>query len=119
MRGRLPTRAGRAAGRHAMSLVDVYETAAELPDAWRSLVVGRVGTAAVKVLRMDGRALEPEAHGTAEALFVVEGLLELLLDGQELTVRPGQLCRIPAGVRHAVRAGSRGTLLIVEVPEAG
>ncbi|MER7579031.1 cupin domain-containing protein [Kitasatospora sp. NPDC097691] len=100
-----------------MSLVDVNERAARLPEAWRSQVLGRVGTAAVKVLRMDGRELEAEVHGTTEALFVAEGSLELLVDGAESTVRAGELCVVPAGARHAVRAGSRGTLLIVEVPE--
>ncbi|MFD8755930.1 cupin domain-containing protein [Kitasatospora sp. NPDC059577] len=102
-----------------MSVVDVNERAARLPEAWRSQVLGRVGTAAVKVLRMDGRELEPEVHGTAEVLFVAEGRLELLLDSEESTVRAGELRVVPAGARHAVRAGSRGTLLIVEVPEEG
>ncbi|WBP89583.1 cupin domain-containing protein [Kitasatospora cathayae] len=100
-----------------MSLVDVKEEAAQLPDAWRSVVLGRVGTAAVKVLRMDGRELEAEVHGTAEVLFVADGVLELEVEGEGLTVGAGKLCRIPAGARHAVRAGSRGTLLIVEVAE--
>ncbi|MFF2147092.1 cupin domain-containing protein [Kitasatospora sp. NPDC058190] len=102
-----------------MSLVDVKECATQLPDAWRSVVLGLVGTAAVKVLRMDGRELEAEVHGTAEVLFVADGLLELEVEGEELTVTAGELCRVPAGARHAVRAGSRGTLLIVEVPEEG
>ncbi|MFD8703792.1 cupin domain-containing protein [Kitasatospora sp. NPDC059648] len=102
-----------------MSLVDVREKAAQLPDAWRSVVLGQVGRAAVKVLRMDGRELEQEVHGTAEVLFVADGVLELELDGAALTVGAGELCRVPAGTRHAVRPGSRGTLLIVEVPEGG
>ncbi|MFI8461965.1 cupin domain-containing protein [Kitasatospora sp. NPDC085464] len=102
-----------------MSLVDVNERAARLPEAWRSQVLGRVGTAAVKVLRMDGRELEAEAHGTAEVLFVAVGSLELSVDGEESTLRAGELCVVPAGAWHAVRAGSRGTLLIVEVPEEG
>ncbi|MFD9691278.1 cupin domain-containing protein [Kitasatospora sp. NPDC059146] len=100
-----------------MSVLDVNEEANQLPDAWRSVVLERVGTAAVKVLRMDGRELEEEVHGTAEVLVVTDGVLELDLDGEELTVGTGELCRIPAGTRHAVRAGSHGTLLIVEVPE--
>ncbi|MFJ8476249.1 cupin domain-containing protein [Kitasatospora sp. NPDC094011] len=102
-----------------MSLVDVKKEAAQLPDAWRSVVLARVGTAAVKVLRMDGRELVEEVHETAEMLFVADGVLELELDDEELTVAVGEVCRIPAGARHAVRAGSRGTLLIVEVPEEG
>ncbi|MFG2843646.1 cupin domain-containing protein [Kitasatospora sp. NPDC048296] len=100
-----------------MDVFNVNERAARLPDAWRSQVLGLVGTAAVKVLRMDGRELEPEVHGTAEALFVADGLLELDVEGEELTVGAGGLCQVPAGARHAVRAGSRGTLLIVEVPD--
>ncbi|MER7753934.1 cupin domain-containing protein [Kitasatospora sp. NPDC097643] len=101
-----------------MGLVDVSGTAAELPEAWKSLVLGRVGTAAVKVLRMDGRSLAPELHGTAEVLFVLDGRLELLAGGAAVTVRAGELYRVGAGVPHAVRTGSRGTLVIVEVPEA-
>lgn len=97
--------------------IDVNARAARLPQAWRSVVLGQVGTAAVKLLRMDGRELAPEVHGTAEVLYVAEGRLELVLDGEESTVRAGELCRVPAGSWHAVRAGSTGTLLIVEVPE--
>ncbi|MBD0696062.1 cupin domain-containing protein [Streptomyces sp. CBMA123] len=99
--------------------MDVRECATGLPEAWRSVVLARVGTAAVKVLRMDGRESGAEVHGTAEVLFVADGVLELDVDGDELTVCAGELCHIPAGTRHAVRAGSRGTLLIVEVPEEG
>ncbi|MET8625596.1 cupin domain-containing protein [Kitasatospora sp. NPDC004669] len=102
-----------------MNVVNVNERAAHLPDAWRSQVLGLVGTAAVKVLRMDGRELAAEAHGTAEVLFVADGVLELDVEAEELTVGAGELCRVPAGAWHAVRAGSRGTLLIVEVPEEG
>ncbi|MGW2253167.1 cupin domain-containing protein [Kitasatospora sp. NPDC001660] len=97
-----------------MNLVDA---ASSLPEAWRSEVLAEVGTAAVKVLRMDGRALPPEVHAAAEALLVVEGRLELLVDGVELSVGAGELYRVPAGAVHAVRPGSGGTLLIVEVPE--
>ncbi|MFJ9691750.1 cupin domain-containing protein [Kitasatospora sp. NPDC101183] len=97
--------------------IEVDARAAELPDAWRSVVLARVATAAVKLLRMDGRELPPEVHGTDEVLFVAEGRLELELDGAEFSLRAGGLCRVPAGARHSVRAGSSGTLLIVEVPE--
>ncbi|MGA5816697.1 cupin domain-containing protein [Kitasatospora sp. NPDC094028] len=102
---------------NANATVDVNERAAGLPGAWRSVVLGAVGTAVVKVLRMDGRELPEEVHGTAEVLYVTEGALELRLGGVDLTVSVGELCQVPAGVPHAVRAGSRGALLIVEVPE--
>jgi len=97
-----------------MGPVDVSETAAALPQAWSSLPLGRVGTACVKVLRMDGRPVAEEAHAGAEALFVVEGRLELVVEGVPVAVGAGEVYRVPAGVRHAVRPGSHGTLVIVE-----
>ncbi|WP_406114634.1 cupin domain-containing protein [Kitasatospora purpeofusca] len=97
--------------------IDLSATASALPAAWESQLLEQVGTAAVKVLRMGGRPLPVESHDNPEVLLVLDGRLELLLDGAELTVGPGELHRIPARVPHAVRPGSRGTLLIVEVPE--
>ncbi|CCB71460.1 conserved protein of unknown function (plasmid) [Streptantibioticus cattleyicolor NRRL 8057 = DSM 46488] len=90
-----------------------------MPDAWSSRLLGRVGAAAVKVVRMDGRALAPESHGTAEALLVLDGTLRLAVGDAELEVGPGRMCLGEAGVRHAVRPGSHGTLVVVErTPDA-
>ncbi|MGW1077348.1 cupin domain-containing protein [Streptomyces sp. NPDC002537] len=97
-----------------MNVIDMPGTAAELPDAWNSLLLGRVGRTAVKVLRMDGRPLEPESHDTAEALLVLDGTLRLVADGIEVEVCAGEMCIIEAGAEHAVRPGSIGTLVIVE-----
>ncbi|MGW2012622.1 cupin domain-containing protein [Streptomyces nigrescens] len=100
-----------------MSVVNLFRAAAALPDAWSSRPLGEVGTACVKVLRMDELPVEEEAHGTAEVLIVLDGRLELSVEDAEVTVGPGEMYVVKAGVRHAVRPGSRGTLVIVEVPE--
>ncbi|MFZ4271199.1 cupin domain-containing protein [Streptomyces arboris] len=96
------------------SVVKVSETAAVLPRAWSSTVLGRVGTAAVKVLRMDALPVEEERHAEPEALLVLDGTLELAVDGGAVTVGPGEMYVVPAGTAHAVRPGSSGTLVIVE-----
>ncbi|MFH8345201.1 cupin domain-containing protein [Streptomyces sp. NPDC018045] len=97
-----------------MKVIDVRETADALPDAWDSRSLGQVGTARVKVLRMDGGPGEEETHGAVEALFVLDGRLELSVGGTAVSVGPGEMYLVPAGVVHAVRAGSRGTLVIFE-----
>ena len=43
--------------------------AAELPTAWRSVIVGRAADANFKVLRMDDRAYPNETHDFDEALL--------------------------------------------------
>ncbi|MFD9029646.1 cupin domain-containing protein [Streptomyces sp. NPDC059567] len=97
-----------------MNVVDIRSTAGELPDAWDSLLLGQVASTAVKVLRMDGRPVASESHDTAEALLVVEGTLRLEADGIEVDVHAGEMYIVEAGVEHAVRPGSRGTLVIIE-----
>ncbi|MFJ6754232.1 cupin domain-containing protein [Streptomyces sp. NPDC091273] len=100
-----------------MSPVNLFDAASGMPAAWSSEVLGEVGTAAVKLLRMDGTPVVEESHGEAEILVVLEGRLELVVQGAAVAVGPGEMYRIPAGASHEVRPGSRGTLLIVEVPE--
>ncbi|MFD9124192.1 cupin domain-containing protein [Kitasatospora sp. NPDC059571] len=97
-----------------MSAVDLVGTAAGLTQAWNSRRLGRVAAADVKVLRMDGLPLAAESHREDEALLVVDGRLELEVDGRQVTVRAGELYLVPAGALHAVRPGSHGTLVIVE-----
>ncbi|MYV62032.1 cupin domain-containing protein [Streptomyces sp. SID4931] len=46
--------------------------------------------------------------------MVLDGRLELSVDGDEVTVGPGEMYVVGAGAAHAVRPGSRGTLVIVE-----
>lgn len=70
-----------------------------------------------KVLRMDELPVEEESHGAAEALLVLDGRLELEVDGMPVSVRAGELFMVAAGTAHAVRSGSRGTLVIVELTE--
>ncbi|WP_031190460.1 MULTISPECIES: cupin domain-containing protein [Streptomyces] len=97
-----------------MTAIDVRKAADALPDAWSSQSLGRVGAADVKVLRMNELPGEEEAHDTAEVLFVLDGRLELTVDGAAVSVGQGEMYAVPAGAPHAVRAGSRGTLVIVE-----
>jgi quercetin dioxygenase-like cupin family protein len=90
-------------------------TAAELPQAWKSTVLSRVGGANLKVLRMDGTAYPDETHDYPEGLLVIDGQLNLTIDDKLVVVRAGELFVVPAGVAHAVAPGSAGTLMIVDI----
>ena len=59
------------------------------------------------------------ADGVGSVVDGIAGVLDgiadhLELDGAPLVVRAGELCVVPAGVPHAVSAGSHGTLLIID-----
>ena len=97
-----------------MTTINLLQIAAAIPEAWRSTVVGRAANANVKVLRMDGGAYPEEVHGFDEALLVLEGQMNLHMEGHVLPVHQGEVIIVPAGQPHAVVSGSHGTLVIID-----
>ena len=95
-------------------LFDLAQQAAQLEQAWRSKRLARVGGTSLKLTRMDAQAYPDETHACAEGLLVLDGELHLDVAGEAVTVTAGQLYMVPAGVSHAVRPGSHGTLLIID-----
>jgi mannose-6-phosphate isomerase-like protein (cupin superfamily) len=95
-------------------LTNLKEAADKLPSAWKSLAVATTSNVNIKVLRMDERTYEAEAHEYAEALIVLDGCMNLSIFGETVAVRSGEMYLVPAGVQHGVAAGSQGTLLILD-----
>ena len=98
-----------------MPHIDFSKLARALPKAWSSSVIGEVGPARIKVLRMDQQAYALETHAFNEALIVIEGKLELDIHGEVLTIAGGEMYLVEAGTPHLVRSGSHGTLIIVDL----
>jgi len=98
-----------------MALFDLPTIANELPAAWRSTVLGRVGSTNIKLLRMDHMPYGEEVHDYDEALLVVSGCMMLEVAGEALRIEAGQMYIAEAGVPHAVLSGSHGSLLIVDL----
>ncbi len=100
-----------------MNAIDLVAAAERLPEAWRSQVLANVGAAQVKLSRMDGATYPEERHTHPEVLVVLNGQMNLLIDGVAVAVGTGEMVRIAAGVAHGVAEGSHGTLLIFNLPD--
>jgi len=97
-----------------MTLIALTEAAGALPQSWKSQVLARFGDANLKVVRMDEAAYTDECHDYPEGLLVLDGQMLLEIGGEVVRVGAGELYVVPAGVPHAVAAGSCGTLLILD-----
>ncbi|NII73476.1 quercetin dioxygenase-like cupin family protein [Dyella sp. SG562] len=97
-----------------MTLIALAEAAGQLPQAWKSHVLARFGGARLKVVRMDASAYPDECHDYPEGLLVLDGQMLLEIGGAVVRVGAGELYVVPAGVPHAVAAGSHGTLVIID-----
>ncbi|KAF1038954.1 MAG: hypothetical protein GAK35_03720 [Herbaspirillum frisingense] len=97
-----------------MPHIDFQKTADVLPAAWVSRIIGQRGATRIKVPRMD-QAYQEEKHGFNEARIVIDGRLELDVAGEAFSLAAGDMYRVQAGVPHAVRRGSHGSLPILDI----
>jgi mannose-6-phosphate isomerase-like protein (cupin superfamily) len=63
-----------------------------------------------------GSSIHEHFHPQEEVYEVIEGELELTIDGVAQIARPGLVAIVPAGVRHSVKALTDGRAIIVDYP---
>ena len=63
-----------------------------------------------------GASIHEHFHPEEEVYEVIEGELELAIDGVAEVVRPGLVAIVPSNARHSVKALSDGRAIIVDFP---
>jgi quercetin dioxygenase-like cupin family protein len=63
-----------------------------------------------------GSSIHEHFHPEEEVYEVIEGELEVTIDGVAQIARPGLVAIVPANVRHSVKALTDGRAIIVDCP---
>ena len=63
-----------------------------------------------------GASIHEHSHPQEEVYEVLEGELEVTIDGVTQIARPGVVAVVPGGVRHSVKALTDGQAIIVDCP---
>jgi unsaturated pyranuronate lyase len=63
-----------------------------------------------------GSSIHEHFHPQEEVYEVVEGELEVTIDGAAQIVRPGLVAIVPPGVRHSIKALTDGRAIIIDCP---
>ena len=63
-----------------------------------------------------GAAIHEHFHSQEEVYEVIEGELEITIDGAAQIVRAGHAAIVPGNARHAVKALTDGRVIIVDHP---
>ena len=63
-----------------------------------------------------GSTIHEHFHPEEEVYEVIEGEIELTIDGKLEVVKPGIVAIVPSNTRHAVRALTDGRLIVVDHP---
>ena len=61
-------------------------------------------------------SIHEHSHPEEEVYEVIEGELEVTIDGKSQIAKPGVVAIVPANSRHSVRALSDGRLIVVDHP---
>lgn len=65
---------------------------------------------------VQGASIHEHFHPQEEVYEVIEGELEVTIDGVTQIARPGTVAIVPSNARHAVKARSDGRAIIVDYP---
>jgi len=65
---------------------------------------------------VSGASIHEHFHPEEEVYEVIEGELEVTIDGVAQIARAGVVAIVPAGVRHSIKALSDGLAIIVDYP---
>ena len=63
-----------------------------------------------------GASIHEHLHSQEEVYEVIEGELEVTIDGVAQVARPGLVAIVPANVRHSIKALTDGRAIIVDSP---
>jgi quercetin dioxygenase-like cupin family protein len=63
-----------------------------------------------------GSSIHEHFHPEEEVYEVIEGELEVTVEGETQIARPGLVAIIPPNCRHSVRARTNGRLIVVDHP---
>ena len=63
-----------------------------------------------------GSSIHEHFHEQEEVWNVVEGALEITIDGVSRFAKPGIVAIVPSNVRHSVKALTNGRAIIVDYP---
>ncbi|HSG48795.1 MAG TPA: cupin domain-containing protein, partial [Longimicrobiales bacterium] len=102
--------------RHPMELngVNLEAAAGALTEYWSPRVVARVGDQYVKVAKVQGEFVW-HAHEHEDELFLIlRGSLRIQFEDGEVTLGPGDVYVVPAGVRHNPVAEEECWLALME-----
>jgi len=66
-----------------------------------------------------GAAIHEHAHPNEEVWHVIEGELEVTIDGETRVAGPGCAALVPPDTPHSVRARSRARAIVVDQPRRG
>ncbi|HPF61031.1 MAG: cupin domain-containing protein [Gemmatimonadetes bacterium] len=87
---------------------------AAFDERWSPRVVAEMNDYQFKLAKLEGEFIWHAHPDTDETFLVVQGTLQIAFRDGTVTVGPGELCVVPAGVEHKPIAAAECQVLLIE-----
>ncbi len=97
-----------------MTAVNLADRLAQVPGLWHPHIVARYNGNDVMVVRVEGAFTWHSHPDTDDFFLVLSGEIDIEMRERTVTLGPGELFVVPAGVEHRPVARSEAHLLLIE-----
>jgi len=97
-----------------MKAVNLADKLATFADRWSPRIVARYNGDDVMVVKVEGEFVWHSHPDTDDLFLVLAGEIDIEMRDAVVTLRPGELFVVPAGVEHRPVARSEAHLLLIE-----
>ena len=97
-----------------MDSVNLAAKLALITEHWSPKTVATVNEYDVRLVRVHGEFVRHQHADTDEFFLVLDGELTIRLDAGDVTLRPGEMYVVPAGVDHQPVAAVETAVLLFE-----
>ncbi len=98
----------------SQSVINLSEKFRLFDDRWSPKVIAEMNDYQFKLVKVEGEFTWHKHNDTDEVFLVVDGELDIQLQGETVTLRAGELYVVPKGVLHRPVAKSVCQIMLVE-----
>jgi mannose-6-phosphate isomerase-like protein (cupin superfamily) len=97
-----------------IEVINFAEKFARFDEQWSPRIIAQMNAYLFKLARIEGEFIWHSHPETDEVFIVLNGRMQILFRDQNIELKAGELCVVPAGVEHKPVAAQECQILLIE-----
>ena len=97
-----------------MNKVNLSEKFALFSEHWTPKIISELNDYQIKIVKLKGDFVWHDHGDTDELFLVVEGEMEIEFEDHTMSLKAGEMCVVPKGVRHKPKAENECKVMLIE-----
>ena len=97
-----------------MKKINLQDKLALFDEHWTPKIVEELNDYQIKLVKIQDEFVWHEHADTDELFFVVEGEMEIEFQDHTMSLKAGEMCVVPKGVRHKPKAEHECKVMLIE-----